>query len=86
MTYLGALALGMVVHEGTRRRLSSRRAAAAGASAALIAAWPPTVLLVAAGWGGTLLWARRPRKDQTGYRHRPDQLGQVLYIALSAGL
>ncbi len=86
MTYLGALALGMVVHEGTRRRLSSRRAAAVGASAALIAALPPTVLLVAACWGGTRLWARRPRNDQTGNRHRPDQLGQVLYIALSAGL
>jgi tight adherence protein C len=86
MTYLGALALGLVVHERTRRYLSSRRAAAVGASTALIAALPPTVLLVAACWVGTLLWARRPREDRTWYRDRPDQLGQVLYIALSAGL
>jgi len=86
MTYLGALVLGIVVHQGTRRRLSSQRAAAVGAAAALGAAWPPGVLVVAACWVGTLLRARRLRKDQTGYGHRPDQLGQVLYIALSAGL
>jgi tight adherence protein C len=86
MTYLGALVLGLVVHEMAQRHLSSRRAATVSASAALIAALPPTVLLVAAGLVGTLLWARRPREDRTGYRHRPGQLGQVLYIALSAGL
>ena len=78
--------MGLVVHEGTRRHLSSRRAAAVGASAALSAILPATLLLVAACWVGALLWAGRPREGQTGDRHRPDQLGQVLYIALSAGL
>jgi tight adherence protein C len=86
VTYLGGLALGMVVHEGVRGRMSARGAVGVGVSAALIAAVPSSVVIVVAAWVGALLWARRSRVDQTGYRHGPDQLGQVLYIALSAGL
>ncbi|HKZ30458.1 MAG TPA: type II secretion system F family protein [Acidimicrobiia bacterium] len=86
MTYLGALVLGLVIHEGTRQYVSPRRAAGAAASATLVAAIPAGVSVVALGWALALLRARQVRPAATRDRTGPDRLGQVLYIALSAGL
>jgi tight adherence protein C len=86
MTYLGALAVGLVVYQGIRDRWPFLRAAAGATSVALIAALPASLAVVALGWALWLLRARRVRMQRTGYRHGPDGLGQVLYIALSAGL
>lgn len=84
VTYVGALVVGVLVHEGARGRMSPRRAAGVGLSTALIAIAPPWVIPVAAGWVLVLLRTRRARPETTG--PRPDHLGQVLFIALSAGL
>jgi tight adherence protein C len=86
MTYLGALALGLVVHQGIRDRVPLPQAAAGATSAALIAAVPASLAVVALGWALVLLRARWVRAQRIGYRYGPDGLGQVLYIALSAGL
>ncbi len=86
MTYLGALALGLVVHQGVREWLSARRAVGAAASVALIAAVPASLAMVAGGWLIALLGTRMERGGGVDSRGGPDQLGRVLYVALSAGL
>ena len=86
MTYLGALALGMVIHEGTRGRLSSARAAGVAVSVAFFVAEPRSLPIVIAGWGWARYRVRGSRPAPSVNRHQPDHLGQVLFIALSAGL
>lgn len=86
MTYLGALVLAMLVHAGTRRRLSSRRAGGLAVSVALVAAEPMSAPAVMAGWGWVFFRTRGTRPKPSRDRHQPDHLGQVLFIALSAGL
>lgn len=86
MTYLGAVAIGLVVHAGARRRWRSGPAVAAAATATLMAAVPGSIPLVGLGWAGILIRGSRARRRRDRRQWQPDQLGQVLYIALSAGL
>lgn len=86
MTFLGAIAIGLVVHAGTRRLWGLRWAAAAGCTAALVAAAPSTIPLVGLGWIAVLIGVRRAGRVRRSDMWQPDQLGQVLYIALSSGL
>jgi len=86
MTYLGALALGLVVHQGARERWPSRPAAGVAVSVALITAVPASVVIVLMGWALAVLHMRRARAFGSDVREGPDHLGQVLYIALTAGL
>ncbi|MGZ8753551.1 MAG: type II secretion system F family protein [Acidimicrobiia bacterium] len=85
MTYLGALAVGLLVHQAARDRLPGRRASGAAFSAALIAAVPASFSIVASGWTWVLLRARRNHGSRSEGL-RIDHVGQVLFIALSAGL
>lgn len=85
MTYLGALAVGLLVHQAARDRLPGRRASGAAFSAALIAAVPAGFVIVASGWTWVLLRARRNHGSRSDGL-RIDHVGQVLFIALSAGL
>ena len=86
MTYLGAVAIGLVVHAGARRRWRSGPAVAAAVSATLAVAAPWSIPLVGLGWAGILIRRSRARRRLDRRPWQPDQLGQVLYIALSAGL
>ncbi len=85
MTYLGSLVIGLLVHQGVRGRWPARRACGAGICAAIVAARPASLLLVASGWAVARLWAWRNRSSRSA-EPRPDHLGQVLFVALSAGL
>ncbi|MDH3261150.1 MAG: type II secretion system F family protein [Acidimicrobiia bacterium] len=86
MTYLGALGLGLLVHHATRDRLPASPAAGIATSAVLIAAAPASVAIVALGWTLAILRVRRVRSGSASLRLGLDHLGQVLYVALSAGL
>ena len=85
MTYLGALVVGLLVHQGLRERWPARRAGGAAICAALVAARPISILPVAAAWTMVWLHAKRNRSSHSAAL-RPDHLGQVLFVALSAGL
>lgn len=86
MTYLGALLVGVLVHRLTSQWWHADRAFGAGASAALIAAVPASVVILTPGWTWVLLRERRDRLVRPDTRAGLDHLGQVLYVALSAGL
>ena len=86
MTHLGALAVGLLVHEAARVRWSSQRSWAIAISAALAAMQPAALAVVAPWWAFALLRARKTRLSPPGRAAGLDHLGQVLFIALSAGL
>ena len=86
MTYLGSLAVGLLVHGAARARWPERRSWPLAVSAALTAAQPAALTVLAPGWVVALLRARRTRLSRSGRAPGLDHLGQVLFIALSAGL
>ena len=86
MTYLGSLGIGLLVHEAVRARWPERRSWAIAVSAALTAAQPATLAVLAPGWALVLLRARSTRPARSKQAPGLDHLGQVLFIALSAGL
>ena len=86
MNYLGSLAVGLLVHEVARTRCPEGRARAIAVSVALTAAQPIVLTVVAPAWALAHLRARRARLSPPGTAAGLDHLGQVLFIALSAGL
>ena len=86
VTYLGSLAIGLVVHGAARERWPGRRSWAMAVSAALTVAQPAALAVLAPGWVLVLLRARSTRPARSSSAPGLDNLGQVLFIALSAGL
>ncbi len=85
MTYLGALAVGLVVHRGMEPRAGRRTAGLLGAAAACAVAAPGLVLPI--GLIGLALWARvRLRERRTPGGDGTGVFGRTLLIGLSAGL
>lgn len=86
MTYLGSLAAGWLMHEATRHHWSARRAFRAAVVVPLVTAWPAGIGVVACGWTLVLLRSRRVRSPRRPASLESDRLGQVVFVALSAGL
>ena len=86
LTALGSLAVGWLVHKGVRDRWPARRALEVAISSALVTAGTVGPAVVAIGWTLVFFRARRLRSPRPGITPGLDQLGQVLFISLSAGL
>jgi tight adherence protein C len=86
MTSLGSLAVGLLVHQAIRYRRPGRRAFWIAVSAALVTAGSAGPPIAGIMWASMLIRTARARAVAAGSSAGLDHLGQVLFIALSAGL